>query len=294
MDTAKLGTESVAVRNQAVFGEAPIWDARTQNLVCVDIIGETVYFFDPVANKDRAVAVGEPVGSVAPRKGGGMVAATSGGISALTPSGRLDVLVRMEIDKSRRRMNDGKCDLAGRYWTGTMALDHSSPVSSLYRVDADLTVRTMLTGVVVSNGLGWSPDNRKLYYNDTIARHVDMFDFDLATGTIGNREHLIEFRDGPGVPDGMAVDAQGCIWVAVWGGWCVRRYSPDGRLVGIIGLPVEKVTSCCFGGKNLNELFITTSRYELSEAEFAEQPLGGSLFRFDMGVTGLPIGEFGG
>src|SRR5262249_33869690 len=206
MHTAKLGPETVAVRNQAVLGEAPIWNSQTRKLAWVDIIGESVHFFDPDTNKDQVVPVGQPIGSVAPRKSGGVVAATSGGISALTLTGRLVSLVEMEIDKSRLRMNDGKCDPAMRYWTGTMALDHSSPLSSLDRVNIDLTVTTMLTSVVVSNGLGWSPDCSKLYYNDTIARHVDAFDFDLATGIIQNRKHLIEFCDGPGVPDGMAVD----------------------------------------------------------------------------------------
>jgi hypothetical protein len=149
-------------------------------------------------------------------------------------------------------MNDGKCDPLGRYRTGTMALDHVTAVASLYKVDPDLRVTTMLTGVVVSNGLGWSPDNSKLYYNDTIARHVEAFDFDLAGGTIRNRRYLIDFSDGPGAPDGMAVDVAGCLWIAAWGGWCIRRYRQDGTLDLVVELPVAKVTSCCFGGTGLS------------------------------------------
>jgi sugar lactone lactonase YvrE len=282
------------VRNQAVLGEAPVWDPQRMCLVWVDIIGESIHFFDPDTNEDRVVRVGQPIGSVAPRKRGGLVAATSNGISVLASNGRLESLVGIALDTSRLRMNDGKCDLAGRYWTGTMALDHRTPDSCLYRIGADLKMTTMLTSIVVSNGLGWSPDNRKLYYNDTVARHIDMFDFDLITGAVQNRSHLVEFSERPGWPDGMAVDEQGYLWIAVWGGWSVRRYRPDGFLDSIVKLPVAKVTSCCFGGRNLTELYITTSRYELTDVELAQQPLAGSLFRFNPRVTGLPTGHFAG
>lgn len=294
MHVMVLGAAHVAVHNQAILGEGPVWDQRTQQLIWVDIIGESIHFYDPVANQDRALPVGQPVGSVALRRAGGLVAATSGGISLLAPDGRLDPLVQIAFDMGRLRMNDGKCDRLGRYWTGTMALDHVTPASCLYMVDVDLSVTTMLEGIVVSNGLGWSPDNGKLYYNDTIARQVEVFDFDLADGRIRNRRHLIDFSEGPGVPDGMAVDAEGCLWIAAWGGWCVLRYRPDGTLDGMVELPVAKVTSCCFGGKHLSELYITTSRYELSEADLGRQPLAGSLFRFEPGVKGLPIGQFAG
>ena len=294
MLTATLGSFDVAVHNQAILGEAPIWDQQTQRLIWVDIIGKSIHFYDPATEEDRAVMVGPPVGSVAPRRSGGLVAATSEGISLLTPNGSLDPLVRMAFDTRRSRMNDGKCDALGRYWTGTMALDHVTPDSSLYKVDPELRVTTMLTGVVVSNGLGWSPDNSKLYYNDTIARYVEAFNFDLADGTIWNRRHLIDFSEGPGVPDGMAVDAEGCLWIAAWGGWCIRRYQPDGALDRIIELPVAKVTSCCFGSKDLSELYVTTSRHELAESDLARQPLAGSLFRFEPGVQGLPTGHFAG
>src|SRR5262249_20423303 len=179
-------------------GEGPIWDQRTERLIWVDIIGGSIHFYDPATGEDRAVPVGQPVGSVASRRSGGLVAATSGGSSLLTPAdGRLAPRVRVDFDTRRLRMNDGKCDPLGRYWTGTMALDHVRADACLYKVDPDLRVTTMLTGVVVSNGLGWSPDNGTLYYNDTIARHVEAFDLDLAGGTIRNRRHRIDFSDGP-------------------------------------------------------------------------------------------------
>ena len=295
MLTATLGSADVAVRNREILGEGTIWDQRTERLIWVDIIGGSIEFYDPATGEDRAVAVGQPVGSVAPRGSGGLVAATSGGISLLTPEdGRLAPLVRVDFDTRRLRMNDGKCDPLGRYWTGTMALAHVTADASLYKVDPDLRVTTMLTGVVVSNGLGWGPDNSKLYYNDTIARHVEAFDFDLAGGTIRDRRHLIDFSEGPGVPDGMAVDVAGCLWIAAWGGWCIRRYRPDGTLDRVVELPVAKVTSCCFGGKDLSEIYVTTSRHELANSDLARQPLAGSLFRFDPGVEGLPTGQFGG
>jgi sugar lactone lactonase YvrE len=192
------------------------------------------------------------------------------------------------------RTNDGACDAAGRLWVGTMAMDERSPVAGLYRVDPDLSVTTLLTGTAISNGLGWSPSGRQFYFIDSPTRRIDVFDCDLAAGTVENRRLFAPVEVEDAVPDGLAVDADGCVWVALHGGWGLHRYAPDGQLMGIVDLPVARITSCCFGGDDLRDLYVTTRREGLSDAEAAQQPLAGALLRLDAGVAGLRTDAFAG
>lgn len=192
------------------------------------------------------------------------------------------------------RMNDAKCDVAGRMWGGTMTVERRPGACALYRLDPDGTVSSMLGDVTLSNGLGWSPDGRTMYYIDTPLRSIAAFDFDVNAGTITRRRHLVQIEGGAGNPDGMTVDAEGCVWVAMAHGSGIRRYTPSGRLDRMVSLPVRKVTSCSFGGARLDQLFVTTACVGLSEQELAAEPLAGAVLCCEVGAMGLPVDRFAG
>jgi sugar lactone lactonase YvrE len=191
-------------------------------------------------------------------------------------------------------MNDGKCDAAGRFWAGTMAFDYRRGAGALYRLDPDGRVHTMVRDVTISNGLDWTDDGRRMYYIDTPTKSIDVFDFDLASGAIASRRSLVQVPDGQGFPDGMTLDAEGGIWVALFRGGVVRRYTPDGALDREIRLPVTQPTSCAFGGRDLRDLYITTAANTLSPEERARQPHAGGVFRCRPGVQGRPANRFRG
>jgi len=283
----------VAVSPAAQLGEGPRWDAATRTLLWVDIPAKLVHRYDPATGEDAVQPVPGVVSLALPRRRGGVVVGLPDGLHLLDgePS---TLLVAIESERSDTRTNDGACDAAGRLWVGTMALDERSPEAALYRVDPDHSVTTILTGTTISNGLGWSPSGRNFYFIDSPTCRVDVFDCDLATGTLENRRPLAAVEVEGAVPDGLNVDAEGCVWVALHGGWGLNRYSPEGELVAEVRLPVAKITSCCFGGPELRDLYVTTRREGLSDADVAEQPLAGALLRLDVGVTGLPTHAFAG
>jgi sugar lactone lactonase YvrE len=277
-------TVDVVLDATASLGEGPVWDARSSTLRWVDIEPGEVHRFDPASGVDTFFEVGEAVGTVAVRAAGGLVLATKSGLyTCLDNGGRLAVL--HEVDTAGR-FNDGKADPWGRFWAGTM-VEGTDGAGALYRLDPDHSLHRVLTDVTISNGLGWSPDGRTMYYIDTTARGVDAFDHDPSTGELTARRRLIDVERG--WPDGMTVDTDGCLWVALWDGWGVRRYAPDGRLLTTVEVPARRVTSCAFGG---SVLYITTARTGLTD--FTDQPKAGSLFAYDPGVAGLPAGEWAG
>jgi sugar lactone lactonase YvrE len=283
----------IAVPPGAQLGEGPRWDAATGTLLWVDIPARLVHRYDPAAGADTSQEVGDVVSLALPRKRGGVVVGLPDGLHLL--DGRPSTLVApIEAQRRDTRTNDGACDPVGRLWVGTMALDERSPVAGLYRVDPDMSVTAVLAGTTITNGLGWSPDGTRFYFIDSPTRRVDVFDFDLVMGKLENRRPLAAVEVEGAVPDGLTVDAEGCLWVALHGGWGLRRYSPDGELLGTVDLPVARVTSCCFGGEGLRDLYVTTRREGLSEAEHAAQPLAGALLRLDVGVGGLPTDAFQG
>jgi len=283
----------IAVPPTAELGEGPRWDAATATLMWVDIPGKRVHRYDPASGEDTAQQVSDVVSLALPRRGGGVVVGLPDGLHLLDvePS---TLLAGIEAQRSDTRTNDGACDAAGRLWVGTMALDERSPVAGLYRVDPDYAVTTVLTGTTISNGLGWSPSGRSFYFIDSPTCRVDVFDCDLASGTLENRRPFTAVEVEGAVPDGLNVDAEGCIWVALHGGWGLNRYSPDGDLVAEVRLPVARITSCCFGGDDLRDLYVTTRQEGLNAAEHTAQPLAGALLRLDVGVTGLPTDAFAG
>lgn len=279
----------------AIVGEGPFWHHEEAVLYWVDITGKLVHRYDPASGRDTTIDVGQTVGAARPRRSGGLVLALQDGFAALdTATGGVEWLAEVEKDDPTNRMNDGACDSAGRFWAGTMSFTERTGAGSLYRLDADHRVTRMLGDLTIANGIGWSPDDLIMYYIDSTTGRLDAFDFDAAQGTIANRRTVAEMALPGAVPDGLTVDAEGYIWVALWGGWCVRRYAPDGRLDRTIELPVSQVSACAFGGRDLEDLYITSASANLSDERRAREPHAGGLFRCRPGVRGLPVHAYGG
>ena len=280
---------------KAILAEGPVWDVQARKLWWVDIPGKVLHQFDPEVGSDRAVASGLEIGCLSLRVSGGLILGLSDGFAALSPeSEQLEKFAPVEAYDPGTRMNDGKCDERGRFWAGTMAYDARPGAGSLYRLTPDGQVRKMLSGVTISNGLGWSPDGATLYYIDSLAGGVDAFDFDADAGEIDGRRRVVEIPSEVGIPDGMTVDMDGNLWIALYGGSAVRCYRPDGTLEEVIVLPVVQVTSCAFAGDDLGDLYITTASQELTEADRREQPSAGGIFRSRPGVTGSVPHPFSG
>ena len=285
------------VDRRSLVGEGAIWDARRQRLLWVDILGHLLFFYDPATGENRGINLLQAVGTVVPRAKGGVVVALHNGFARLdTETERMTPIADPEADLPGNRFNDGKCDPAGRLWAGTMAFDgmRDREQGALYCLDADGTVTRKLGRVSISNGIVWSADARTMYFIDTVKNDVRAFDYDLETGSIAN-ERVTVRNDGDGHFDGMTIDAEGMVWIALFGGGAVKRYDPEtGQHLATIELPVTCVTSCAFGGPDLDQLYVTSASYRLTAAELAEQPLAGSLFRAVPGACGVPAFEYGG
>jgi sugar lactone lactonase YvrE len=285
----------VVLEARAQVGEGPVWDERTGTLVWVDIMGQAVHVYDPATGQDLSVDVGQPVGAAAPRESGGLVLALRDGFATLDADSKdLRWVAQVEADVPTNRMNDGKCDAAGRFWAGTMAFEVTPGVAGLYRLDPNYQVTRVVSGITLSNGLDWSPDNERMYYIDSVTQRVDAFDFDLDGGQLSNRRTLFAIPKEVGLPDGMTVDAEGNLWVALHGAGVVHRYSPEGELLAVIRVPAKQVTCPAFGGADYGDLYITSMTYGLSEEALRPQPLAGSLFRCRPGVQGRPAFRFRG
>jgi sugar lactone lactonase YvrE len=275
------------------LGEGPLWHAKEGLLYWVDIEGHCFYRLDPTGGgPPERFDVGLPVGALAFRASGGLLLATRDGFAfwdAATQS--LDFIVDPEADKPTSRFNDGAVDRHGRFWAGTMG---GGDNNALYRLDPDGSLHEMETGVGVSNGIGWSPDNKTMYYADSPRKTIYAYDYDAVSGAISGRRDFVYDPDEPGFPDGLTVDSEGFIWSARWGGWGLLRYDPAGKLERKIPMPVEYPTSCIFGGPDLGELYITSAWTALGEKRKDEQPLAGYLFLLKTTVSGILEPEFAG
>jgi len=277
------------------LGEGPLWHSPTSTLVFVDTNKGIIHRFDPATSALASMDVGVEIGAAIPRRRGGFVASSTDGLMAVNETTRsVELLVSIEGDLPSNRMNDAKCDSRGRLWSGTFSKKFERKVGSLYRIDTDLTVTRVTSGVTISNGIGWNSDETKMYYVDTAARGVDVFDYDIGTGTATNKRRFVDISRDFGMPDGITVDAEDCVWVALYYGGAVRRYSPQGEWLATVSLPVSRVTSCGFGGSNLDELYITTANQMVDGEGRQHEKLSGGLFRCRVGVSGLPVFEFGG
>ena len=288
--TAELVTDA-----RATLGEGPVWDDREQCVWWVDILGESIHRTDPGTGQDDLIHVGQMVGSLGLRQRGGLVAAVRDGFVAVDPgSGRIERVADVEADRPSNRMNDGKVDPQGRFWAGTTDIDHRPGLGTLYRLDADLTVSPMLADVTISNGLDWTADGATMYFIDTPTQQVDRFSFEPSTGAISDRRRAVSIRPSAGSPDGMTLDAEDHLWVALWDGWAVERYAPDGNLELRVEVPAAQASSCTFGGLDFDLLFITTARKEFPVGGNPDQPHAGGLFVCRPGVRGRPAHRFAG
>lgn len=274
---------------RAQLGEGPVWDERESVLWWLDIPGESLHRYDPSCGEDTAVALGQQVGALVPRASGGLVLATPDGFVAYDPAtGKRELLASVEQDNVLTRMNDGKCDRQGRFFAGTMAYDFVGGAGSFYRLDPDGSVTRLLADLTISNGLAWSADDSTLYYIDSMAHGIDALDFDASSGAVSNRRQIVKIDESEGIPDGMCIDAEGYLWVALFGGGAVRRYSTEGELKGVVELPAAKVTCCAFAGDDWSDLYITTA------SDDDGNPATGGLYRCRPGVAGTPVNAFTG
>jgi sugar lactone lactonase YvrE len=271
----------------AYHAEGPVWSDRWGGLRWVDMLAGDVLSLAADGTVRRR-HVGGVAAALRPRGDGGAVIAVERGFTLEDADGTLTPLQPVWSDAGVR-MNEGGCDPDGRFWCGSMAYDQRPGAAALYRLDADGTVRGVLEGVTVSNGLDWSPDGSLAYYDDTATHRVDVFDYDRDAGLTGRRP-FVQLPDD-GNPDGLTVDAEGGVWVALYGSGVVHRYTPAGVLDDVVEVPTAQVTACTFGGPRLDQLFVTTSREGLAPGD---DPLAGSLFRSDVGIAGLPVREFAG
>ncbi len=278
----------------AELAEGPCWHPDERCLSWVDIDAGLVHRWQHGTGRTTTIDLGELVAAAVPRAAGGLLLALTGQVAPSDLAGNLGRRVAVETGVPGNRLNDAKCDPAGRLYVGSMAGDDRPGAAALYRVDPDWQVTTVLTGTTISNGLGWSPDGSRMYFNDTGANSTYVFDYDVASGTAGNQRVLCTLGPGDGHPDGLTVDAEGYLWVACYGGGAVRRFTPSGEPAGVLRLPVTNVTSCAFGGPGLDELFVTTAAEGLSESERADQPEAGRVFSCRPGVSGLPAVPFAG
>ncbi|WP_327595161.1 SMP-30/gluconolactonase/LRE family protein [Streptomyces chartreusis] len=276
----------VAVLAEAELGEGPTWDACSGRLLWIDILGARIHTYDPVSGRRSVRTTPQHVGAVKPRAGGGLVLNLRDGVGLLDADDSFRWLHHEPVPG--RRANDAAVAPDGSLWAGTMRYDEAPGGGSLSRITGDGSVDLVLDDVAVSNGTGWSPDGSLMYYIDSPTRRIDVFDH--ADGRVGDRRPFAEIEDGAGFPDGLTVDADGCVWVALWDGSAVRRYTPAGELDRVIELPVPRVTACAFAGPDLTDLYITTARVGLK----SPLPLSGSLLVVPGAGKGLTQPAFAG
>jgi sugar lactone lactonase YvrE len=277
----------------AVLGEGPVWVEREQALYWVDIVEGRIFRWSE-SQEVRSFDLGAKVCSLAPRAGGGFVGGSHDGFVAVDPAeGRIELIAAPEPHLENNRFNDGKTDREGRFWAGTMDRLERQASGSLYRLDPSLEWTQVDSGYRVTNGPAFSLDGRTMYHNDSGLQTVYAFDLP-EDGTAGNRRIFARFGEGQGYPDGMTVDAENCLWIAFWDGWCLRRLSPDGEIVDELAVPVQRPTSCMFGGADFRTLFFTSARRDLSDEQLIMQPSAGGLFMTMPGVQGVPETPFAG
>lgn len=275
----------------ALLGEGPYWVAEDDCLLWVDIPrGQLHRTYFPSGQTITLTL--ENVSAAFPAGGGGILTAGGRKLKLHLPAERGEEWVTRVIAevpaRERLRFNDAGIDPAGRVWVGSMHLDESAPVAALYRLDAGSVLTRVLDDVTISNGMAWAPDGTRMYYADSPLRRLDVFDYQPATGEASNRRPFVDLSSFKGVPDGLTIDADGCLWVAFFGGGILARITPDAEIDAVLDLPVSQPTSCAFGGPGMTDLYVTTASVGLTGQELAAQPLAGRLLRLHPGPVGLP------
>jgi len=278
---------------RAALGEGPAWDAKTQTLYWVDILGKRIHAWKD--GRDEFFQLDEFVGCVAPRRDGGLVAALRASIVTLKRFAPRPHRIAAVTEPASNRFNDGKCDPAGRLLAGTMDMEEKNASGNLYSFEAGKPARKLLDGIRISNGLAWSPDHQTLYYIDTPTRQARAFDYNLDTGDISNPRVVIEVPESMGWPDGMTSDMEGRLWIALWGGAKIARWNPlNGRLEAEIAVPALQTSSCVFGGARRDILYVASARVGMDESALEKHPHSGGLFQIQTQTEGMPTFEFAG
>ena len=268
----------VLLDSAALLGEGPRWDAAARRLLWVDIEGRELHFLDLESLSDRAIALDDRPGAAAPMDDGRVLVALAGRLVAIDLVDESVETLAVLPHGADMRLNDGVCDPAGRFWVGSLELGYTPGRGVLYRFDGAL--EPVLDDITISNGIGWSADGTRMYYVDTMAYGIDVLDFDVATGAVADRRRFATIERGVGAPDGLAVDDEGCIWLALWGGSAIRRYDPSGRLDRTVPVPAKNPTACAFAGERGDLLVVTSAAPD------------GRLFVHEPGVTGPPAQPF--
>lgn len=285
------------------LGEGPTWDAATQKLFFVDALAYSVHVLDVETGKAKNYQLDGIVGCVVPRKrGGSVILACERTIRFLDlETGQQEIVATVDEDKPENHFNDGKCDPVGRFWVGTKGRETGAGIlppeqGSLFSLNGDRKLTKWIDKITISNGMTWSLDKKTFYYIDTVTSKIDAFDYDHEAGAISNRRTAVQIDPAFGYPDGMTIDSEGMLWVAMYDGWKVVSFNPvSGAMLRKVDMPVAKVTSCCWGGSNLDELFVTCESLRLSPEEKKTQPLAGSVFRIkNLGTHGSPAKAFDG
>ena len=284
----------VALDSNDALGEGPVWLAESQELLRVDITQGLLLTWSPETGRQIAQRFERDTSAAAPRVRGGFIVAVEHDLVLVDGDGARTVLATVEGDRPGNRFNDCRVDPRGRLWAGTMSRERQPGAAALYRVDPDGTVKPVILGTTLSNGIGWSPTGDRMYFVDSVQQRIDVLSFDAGSGTPAHRRAFVTIPAVDGLPDGLAVDAEGGVWVALFGGAAVRRYDPAGNLSEVVTLPTANPTCPCFGGPDLSTLFVTTARHRLSDSELAEQPLAGAVFAADAGVQGVLSTPFAG
>lgn len=281
----------VLIDTPAVLGEGSFWHPRQKILYWVDIDQGLLHTYHPSSRLDKVYELGQKVGTVVPVDTGGVLVALKDGVYAYNPEdNKLKMLVSPEKDLAENRFNDGKCDPAGRFWVGSMGPRYKA---SLYRISSGGKYERMLDSVSTSNGIVWTRDKRTMYYIDTPTGAVRAFDYDNRSGDISNPRMVIRFPKGAGYPDGMSIDSEDKLWIAHWGGFCVGRWDPEtGKMIAKVEVPAPNVTSCAFGGENLDVLYITTASTGMSEENLKKYPDSGKVFIANPAVRGTRANFF--
>ena len=280
-------------KNMALLGEGPVWDESSGTLYWVDIKGRALHAHRPGSKIDRRINLPIEVSAVAPRMGGGLIAATRNGFAFLDPQGgRVSQIEDPEAEFLNNRFNDGTVDNLGNFIAGTMHELETDNTGSVYCLDSQGAVKPLFGGYIVCNGPAFSPDGCTLYFSNSAEREILAFPYDAGIREVGKPWLFTKITEASGYPDGLAVDLDGCVWCAHWDGWGVSRFSPNGDFLQFFELPIPRVTSCAFGGSDYEQLYITTASWGLSSAQMQESPLSGSLFVVTPGVKGMPSRAF--
>lgn len=279
----------VVCEETMLLGESPLWHPEEKCLYWVDIVAATLNRLDINNRSVKKFNMPSQIGSIGWRAKGGLVAALSDRFASIDTETGMAQTIALPLKKQPQDMfNDGKCDRQGRFWAGTKDIAEQKPIGSLYCLDTEGKVVEMANGFTVSNGIAWNLDNSRMYICDSPARQIYEYEFDPIKGQLGGFQVFAQVPSSEGFPDGLTVDSEGYIWSCHWDGWQITRYKPTGEIDSVIPMPVPRPTSCCFGGKDLKTLYVTSASVGLSASILADAPQSGQLFALEIGVKGVP------